>query len=195
MSSIHVTLPDGSRKELPAGADGSALAASIGPRLAKAAVGAKVNGEVVDLMRPLEDGDRVEILTFDSVDGRDVFRHSAAHLMASAILRVRPDTRLAGVEVHGARVRMGERLAAEARDRARRQVHAGLVLEAVARQEALAVDPAEVDARIARLAEGGKQTPESVRRRLEASGRLDDLRASLLEEKTLEYLVAKAHVG
>jgi trigger factor len=88
-----------------------------------------------------------------------------------------------------------ERLAAEARDRARRQVHAGLVLEAVARQEALAVDPAEIDARIARLAEGGKQTPESVRRRLEASGRLDDLRASLLEEKTLEYLVAKAHVG
>lgn len=95
MSSIHVTLPDGSRKELPAGADSAALAESLGRRLAKAAVGAKVNGEVVDLMRPLKDGDRVEILTFDSEEGRDVFRHSAAHVMASAILRVRPGTRLA----------------------------------------------------------------------------------------------------
>ncbi|HEX7125656.1 MAG TPA: trigger factor [Thermodesulfobacteriota bacterium] len=85
-----------------------------------------------------------------------------------------------------------ERLAAEARERARRQVHAGLVLEAVARQEGLAVDDGELDARIARLAEGGKQTPESLRRRLEASGRLEDLRASLLEEKTLEFLVARA---
>lgn len=85
-----------------------------------------------------------------------------------------------------------ERLATEARDRARRQVHAGLVLEAVARQEKLSVAAAEVDARIARLAEGGKQTPESLRRRLEANGRLDDLRASLLEEKTLEFLLARA---
>ncbi len=85
-----------------------------------------------------------------------------------------------------------EHLATEARDRARRQVHAGLVLEAVARQEKLAVDDAELEARIARLAEGGKQTPESMRRRLETSGRLDDLRASLLEEKTLEFLVARA---
>ena len=87
-----------------------------------------------------------------------------------------------------------DRLAAEARERARRQVHAGLVLEAVARQEGLAVDDGELDARIARLAEGGKQTPESLRRRLEASGRLEDLRASLLEEKTLEFLVARAAV-
>lgn len=88
-----------------------------------------------------------------------------------------------------------ERLATEARDRARRQVHAGLVLEAVARQEKLTVDGAEVDARITRLAEGSKETPESLRRRLEESGRLEDLQTSLLEEKTLEFLVARAHAG
>jgi threonyl-tRNA synthetase len=63
--------------------------------LAKAATGARVNGEVVSLMTPLTDGDTVEILTFDSTEGQAVFRHSAAHLMASAILRVRPKTKLA----------------------------------------------------------------------------------------------------
>jgi trigger factor len=85
-----------------------------------------------------------------------------------------------------------ERLTAEARERGRRQVHAGLVLEAIARQERLTVDESEFDARIAVLAEGAKQTPESLRRRLEQGGRLDDLRASLLEQKTVEFLVRSA---
>jgi threonyl-tRNA synthetase len=95
MSSIQVELPDGSRRELPAGATAQTLAEQIGPRLAKAATGAWVNGEVVSLMTPLRDGDKVEILTFDSPEGQAVFRHSAAHLMASAIMRLRPDTKLA----------------------------------------------------------------------------------------------------
>jgi trigger factor len=85
-----------------------------------------------------------------------------------------------------------ERLAEQARERARRQVHAGLVLEAVARQESLQVTDAELDARVARLAQGARQTPESVRRRLEESGRIEDLRASLLEEKAVEYLLGQA---
>jgi trigger factor len=85
-----------------------------------------------------------------------------------------------------------ERLAGEARERARRQVHAGLVLEAVARQESLQVTDAELDARVAQLAQGSRQTPESLRRRLEETGRIGDLRASLLEEKTVEYLLGRA---
>lgn len=95
MSVIHITLPDGSGRELDDGATGLDLAKSIGPRLAKAATGMKVNGEVASLTMPLDDGDSVEILTFDSDEGRRVFRHSAAHLMASAILRLRPETKFA----------------------------------------------------------------------------------------------------
>ena len=95
MSSIHVELPDGSQREIPEAATAQALAQSIGPRLAKAATGARINGEVLSLMTPLHDGDKVEILTFDSPEGQAVFRHSAAHVMASAIIRLRPDTKLA----------------------------------------------------------------------------------------------------
>ncbi len=95
MSSISVKLPDGSKKDVKTGSTALDLAESIGPRLAKAATGARINGEVKSLPTPLNDGDEVEILTFDSQDGRNVFRHSAAHLMASAIMRLRPKTKLA----------------------------------------------------------------------------------------------------
>ncbi len=95
MSSIQVLLPDGSRLGMPQGATALALAQRIGPRLAKAATAAKVNGEAVDLATPLQDGDTVAILTFDSEDGREVFRHSASHLMAAAIKRLYPEAKLA----------------------------------------------------------------------------------------------------
>ena len=90
MSEIKVTLPDGSEKAVAEGDSVLDLAKQIGSRLAKAAVAGKVNGEVCGLTQALQDGDAVEILTFDAREGQDVFRHSAAHLMASAILRVRP---------------------------------------------------------------------------------------------------------
>lgn len=92
---IHIELPDGSRLELADGSSALNLAERIGPRLAKEALGAKVNGSVVDLTTPLSDGDRVEILTFSSDEGKTIFRHSASHLMAAAILRVRPGVKLA----------------------------------------------------------------------------------------------------
>lgn len=95
MPSIEVTLPDGSTCEVAEGSSVLALAERIGPRLAKAAVAAKLNGEVVGLATPLHDGDTVAILTFDSQEGRAVFRHSASHVMAAAIKRVRPDVKLA----------------------------------------------------------------------------------------------------
>ena len=95
MSSIHVTLPDGSSVEMPEGTRAMALAERIGPRLARAALAAEVNGEVVGLGAPLRDGDRVAILTFESEEGRTVFRHSASHVMAAAIKRLYPDAKLA----------------------------------------------------------------------------------------------------
>ncbi len=60
---IRVTLPDGSARELGAGATGAALAASIGPGLARAAVAIAVDGVVQDLGRPLPDGSTVSIIT------------------------------------------------------------------------------------------------------------------------------------
>ena len=92
---ITIKLPDGSTRSLAPGSTALTLAESIGPRLAKAATGAKINGEVKSLPTPLNDGDEVQILTFDTREGQDVFRHSAAHLMASAIMRLRPNTKLA----------------------------------------------------------------------------------------------------
>jgi threonyl-tRNA synthetase len=92
---IHVKLPDGSERELPAGSSAWDLAKAIGPGLAKAATGAKINGQVKSLPTPLSDGDEVAILTFDTREGQDVFNHSAAHLMASAIQHLRPGTKFA----------------------------------------------------------------------------------------------------
>ncbi|MBE7492289.1 MAG: threonine--tRNA ligase [Planctomycetes bacterium] len=89
-----VKLPDGSLRQLKDGASAADLAAAIGPGLAKAAVAAKVNGTVVDLSRPLPDGAEVAILTKKDKEGLEVLRHSAAHLMADAILRIFPKAQL-----------------------------------------------------------------------------------------------------
>jgi threonyl-tRNA synthetase len=91
---ISVKLPDGGVRELADGASSFDLASAIGPGLAKAAVAAKVNGEVVDLNRPLADGAEVQLLTKRDADALEVLRHSAAHLMADAILRVYPKAQL-----------------------------------------------------------------------------------------------------
>ncbi|HTT59893.1 MAG TPA: threonine--tRNA ligase [Acidimicrobiales bacterium] len=90
MSEITVELPDGSSRSLPAGATSLDLAAAIGPRLAKDAVAARVNGALSDLSRPLADGDTVSIVTPASDDGREILRHSSAHVMAQAVTRLWP---------------------------------------------------------------------------------------------------------
>jgi threonyl-tRNA synthetase len=91
---IQVRLPDGSSRELADGASAFDLATAIGPGLAKNAVAAKVGGDVVDLRKPLRDGDEVAIVTKKDPEALDVLRHSAAHLMADAILRVYPKAQL-----------------------------------------------------------------------------------------------------
>ena len=87
---ITISLPDGSTKELATGATTADLAASIGSRLAKAALAAKVNGEEWDLNRPLPDKASVAIITADTDDGRHVLRHSTAHVLAQAVIDLYP---------------------------------------------------------------------------------------------------------
>ena len=90
MAAVSVRLPDGSTKEFDAGTTALQFAQSIGPRLAKAAVAATFDGAEVDLDTPLEDGAQVSILTAESDGGRAVLRHSTAHVLAQAVLRLWP---------------------------------------------------------------------------------------------------------
>ena len=92
---ISVELPDGSKRELTEGTTAAQFAQSIGPRLAKAAVVATVDGHVVDLSTPLPDGAEVAIVTSDSDAGREVLRHSTAHVLAQAVLRLWPGAKYA----------------------------------------------------------------------------------------------------
>jgi len=95
MSSITVSLPDGSERSLTAGATAGDLAAEIGPGLAKAALIATVDGEHVDLDVPLADGAQVSLVTSADDLGLETIRHSTAHLMAQAILDLHPGARFA----------------------------------------------------------------------------------------------------
>jgi threonyl-tRNA synthetase len=87
---ITILLPDGSPRELPAGATGADLAASIGPRLAKAAIAVTVNGQETDLDGPLPDGATVAVVTTASPEGRHILRHSTAHVLAQAVTDLWP---------------------------------------------------------------------------------------------------------
>ena len=87
---ITITLPDGSTRELPAGSTAGDLAASIGKRLAKAAVIADVNGTERDLVWPLDDGDVAAIITETDERGLYTIRHSTAHVLAQAVLDLFP---------------------------------------------------------------------------------------------------------
>ena len=92
---ISVRLPDGSMRELAEGTTAAEFAQFIGPRLAKAAVGATVDGHGVDLSAALVDGAEVAIVTADSDAGREVIRHSTAHVLAQAVLRLWPGAKYA----------------------------------------------------------------------------------------------------
>jgi threonyl-tRNA synthetase len=90
MSNITICLPDGSSREYPAGSTARDVAASIGPRLVKAAVAATVDGIEADLTAPVRDGATVAIVTDSSDAGRHVLRHSTAHVMAQAVTQLYP---------------------------------------------------------------------------------------------------------
>src|SRR3984885_6562750 len=92
---ISVRLPDGSNRGLAEGTTAADLALAIGPRLAKAAVVATIDGHEVDLSTPLADGDEVAIITGDTQAGREVLRPSTAHVLAQAVLRLWPGAKYA----------------------------------------------------------------------------------------------------
>ena len=88
---IQLKLPDGKIIELESGATVMDAAAKIGPGLAKAALAGKINGEVTDLRSPLTSSADLEIITMKSPEANDVCRHSMAHIMAEAVLKMFPD--------------------------------------------------------------------------------------------------------
>ena len=94
IATVRVTLPDGSVREVPAGSTPASVAAAIGKRLAKDAVVAKVDGELVDLSRPFERDATLQILTPKDAEALHVLRHSTAHAVAQAVQELFPGTKI-----------------------------------------------------------------------------------------------------
>ena len=94
MSTISVTLPDGSSKNLPEGATVYDVAAAIGAGLAKAAIAGRIDGALVDLSAPVANGARVEIVTEKGADALEIIRHSTSHLMAQAVKELFPEAKV-----------------------------------------------------------------------------------------------------
>ncbi|MDR7271615.1 threonyl-tRNA synthetase [Pelomonas saccharophila] len=91
---ISIQLPDGSRREFPAPLSVGDVAASIGAGLAKAALGGKVDGKVVDLSHVIDHDVQLSIVTDKDEDGLDMIRHSTAHLLAYAVKELYPDAQV-----------------------------------------------------------------------------------------------------
>src|SRR5690348_16609975 len=92
---MTVTLPDGTKLDLPAGATGADAAGAIGEGLLRAALAVKWDGEVHDLSAPLPDGVALEIITQRSgQDALDLVRHDTAHVLAAAMLELYPGVKI-----------------------------------------------------------------------------------------------------
>lgn len=94
---MRITLPDGSARDVPAGSTFLDLARSIGPGLAKAVIVARLDDQLMDLQQPIPREGRVELLKADHPSAQEVIRHSAEHVLATAVIRLFP----------GAQVTMG----------------------------------------------------------------------------------------
>jgi threonyl-tRNA synthetase len=91
---VKITFPDGAVKEFPKGTTTEEIAASISPGLKKKAIAGKLNGQMYDLRRPIEEDGEIEIITPDREEALEVLRHSTAHLMAQAIKRLYKNVKL-----------------------------------------------------------------------------------------------------
>ena len=92
---INITLKDGSKIQVESGSTAYDVAVKISQGLAKKALGARVNGESIDLMKKLDTDCELEILTFDDEDGRWDLRHTASHILAQAVKKLYPNAKLA----------------------------------------------------------------------------------------------------
>ena len=93
MNNIKITFPDGNVKEFPSGVTGMQIAESISPRLAAVSLGIFVNDKPYDLATPISEDAAVRIVKWESDEGRSIFWHSSAHLMAEAVEAIYPGTR------------------------------------------------------------------------------------------------------
>jgi len=92
---IKITLPDGSTREVASGTTPAQIAADIGPGLAKAALAAKIDGELRDIMRPLEEDTELALVTSrDEADALELARHDYAHILAEAVQNLFPGTQI-----------------------------------------------------------------------------------------------------
>src|SRR6476469_5579210 len=92
---VQISLPDGSVREMPAGSTPADVAAAIGPGLAKAAIAARVDGDLRDLSRPFEGDAQLALVTSrDEADALDLARHDYAHVLAEAIQSLWPGTQI-----------------------------------------------------------------------------------------------------
>ncbi len=91
---VQVQLPDGSELSVPAGTTALEVAQKIGNRLAKAALAARIDGELRDLLTPLTTDCKLEIVTWDDPEGREVYRHTSTHIMAQAVKRLIPEAKI-----------------------------------------------------------------------------------------------------
>ncbi|NMB13118.1 MAG: threonine--tRNA ligase, partial [Firmicutes bacterium] len=92
---VKITLPDGSIKEYEGSVSALEVAESISPRLAKAAIAARVQGVIQDLDTEIQEDSHLEIITLEQPEGLEILRHSAAHIMAEAVKRLYPEAKLA----------------------------------------------------------------------------------------------------
>ena len=92
---MKITLKDGSNLEVEQGICALDIASKLSSKLKKAALAAKVNGKLTDLTAPINEDASVEILTFEDEEGRWTLRHTASHVMAQAVKRLYPNTKLA----------------------------------------------------------------------------------------------------
>jgi len=84
--SLELRYPDGTVAEHPDGATGLQVAEAIGPGLARSAVAVKLNGELRDLRRPIDQSGDFAVITLETEEGLDILRHSSAHVLAQAVL-------------------------------------------------------------------------------------------------------------
>ncbi len=92
---LKLTLPNGREVSVPEGKTALDVLKEFAPRYLKQALAVRLNGHVLDLNRPLREGGKLDVLTFDDPEGREVFWHSSAHLMAQAVKELFPTAKLA----------------------------------------------------------------------------------------------------
>lgn len=92
---MNVKLPDNKHINIEQNSTAFDLARAISPKLSRSAVAARINGELSDLSRSLNENDQVEIITFDTSEGKSIFWHSSSHILAQAVQELFPSARIA----------------------------------------------------------------------------------------------------